>query len=43
MMEFVLHGLAEYSLIGKAVIDSSVEFSDVMNQLFSGSDDEEYS
>lgn len=42
MMEFVLHGLAEYSLIGKAVIDSTVEFSDVMNQLFSGNDDEEY-
>lgn len=39
MMEFILHGLAEYSLIGKSVMDSSIEFSDVMNQLFS--DDEE--
>ncbi len=41
MMEFVLHGLAEYSQIGKSVMDSSVSFADVMNQIFSGNDDEE--
>lgn len=41
MMEFVLHGLAEYSLIGKAVMDSSIEFSDVMNQLFSADNDDD--
>ncbi len=41
MMEFVLHGLAEFSQIGKSVMDSSVSFADVMNQIFSGSDDEE--
>lgn len=40
MMEFVLHGLAEFSLIGKTVMDSSVSFGDVMNQLFDESDDD---
>jgi magnesium chelatase subunit I len=36
MMEFVLHGLAEFSVIGKTVMDSSTEFGDIMNSLFSG-------
>jgi magnesium chelatase subunit I len=40
MMEFLLHGLAEFSLIGKSVMDSSISFSDVMNQLFDHDDDE---
>jgi len=40
MMEFTLHALAEYSLIGKSVMDSSIEFSDVMNQLFSEDDED---
>jgi magnesium chelatase subunit I len=40
MMEFVLHGLAEYSVIGKTVMDSSIEFSDVVNSIFSPDDDE---
>ena len=34
MMEFVLHGLAEFSVIGKTVMDSSIEFSDIMNDIF---------
>jgi magnesium chelatase subunit I len=44
MMEFVLHGLAEFSLIGKTVMDGTVSFSDVMNKLFEedrNSDDDE--
>lgn len=41
MMEFCLHALAEYSLIGKSVMDSSVSFGDMMNQIFSGNDEDE--
>lgn len=40
MMELVLHGLSEYSLIGKNVMNSSIEFSDVMNSLFEDDADE---
>ncbi len=40
MMEFVLHGLAEFSVIGKTVMDSSIEFSDVVNSIFSPDEDE---
>lgn len=40
-MEFALHGLAEFSLINKSVLDDSVSFSDLLNQIFSGGDDEE--
>jgi len=41
MMEFALHGLAELSVIGKSVMDSSVEFSDILNSMFSQDDEEE--
>lgn len=41
MMEFVLHGLAEFSVIGKTIMDSSIEFSDVVNSLFAPDDDQE--
>lgn len=41
MMEFLLHGLAEYSVIGKSILDSSITFGDMMNQIFSSDDDEE--
>ena len=40
MMEFVLHGLAEYSVIGKTVLDSSIEFSDIMNDIFKPDNEE---
>ena len=40
MMEFVLHGLAEFSVIGKTVMDSSIEFSDIMNDIFREDRDE---
>jgi magnesium chelatase subunit I len=41
MMEFLLHGLAEFSVIGKTIMDSSIEFSDVMNSLFSPDEEDE--
>ncbi len=40
MMEFVLHGLAEFSVIGKTVMDSSIEFGDIMNSIFSNDEEE---
>jgi magnesium chelatase subunit I len=40
MMEFVLHGLAEYSVIGKTIMDSSIEFSDIMNDIFKPDNEE---
>ena len=32
-MEFVLHGLASYSLISKKVMETSVEFKDLMGSM----------
>lgn len=36
LMEFVLHGMTEYSLIGKSLIESGVEFKDLLTGMFSG-------
>ncbi len=36
LMEFVLHGLAEYSLVSKTPVQSGFEFSDLFNSIFSG-------
>lgn len=33
LMEFVLHGLASYSLISKKIIDNKVEFKDLMGSM----------
>ncbi len=33
LMEFVLHGLASYSLISKKILESSVEFKDLMGSM----------
>ena len=41
LMEFVLHGLAEYSLLSKTAMESSVGFSDLLNSLFSAGDEED--
>jgi magnesium chelatase subunit I len=41
MMEFVLHGLAEYSMIGKNVLEQGLSFSDLFNSVFSMDDFEE--
>jgi len=39
--EFVLHGLAEFSLIGKDIMRNGLQFSDLMNAMFS-SDPNDY-
>jgi magnesium chelatase subunit I len=41
MMEFALHGLAEYSVIGKTQLDNSFEFTDLMNSIFAADKDED--
>jgi magnesium chelatase subunit I len=41
-MEFVLHGLAEYSLISKHILDKSFGFSDLLNSIFSAEDDTDW-
>ena len=33
LMEFVLHGLASYSLISKKVVDGKIEFKDLMGSM----------
>ncbi len=41
MMEFVLHGLAEHSLLGKNILDEGLTFSDLFSSVFSMDDFEE--
>jgi magnesium chelatase subunit I len=44
LMEFVLHGLAAFSLISKKILETSVEFKDLMGSMFNmpaDGDDEE--
>lgn len=36
MMEFALHGMAEYSLIGKQRLDKGLQFRDLFSTMFSG-------
>ena len=33
LMEFVLHGLASYSLISKKIFESKIEFKDLMGSM----------
>jgi magnesium chelatase subunit I len=42
-MEFVLHGLAEFSLVSKGFLEKGFEFKDMFNSLFSSefADDED--
>jgi len=40
-MEFVLHGLAELSRVGRADLDGVTRFSDLMGSVFSGEEDGE--
>lgn len=40
-MEFVLHGLGEYNLLNKEVLEGSVSFSDLFNTLFNPDDNDE--
>jgi len=39
LMEFVLHGMAEYSLIGKNRLESGLSFQDLLSGMFSGGSD----
>jgi magnesium chelatase subunit I len=41
LMEFVLHGLSEYSLLGKNVVEEGLNFSDLFSSVFSMDDFEE--
>jgi magnesium chelatase subunit I len=34
MMEFALHGVAEYSLVGKKALDTGLQFSDLVGSMF---------
>ena len=36
MMEFALHGMAEYSLVGKQALDKGTHFKDLVSSMFSG-------
>jgi magnesium chelatase subunit I len=45
LMEFLLHGLAEYSQVSKSFLDNGFAFTDMFNSLFSaefGNEDEDY-
>ncbi len=41
MMEFALHGMAEFSLIGKQALDKGLQFKDLLNSMMSGDGFEE--
>ncbi len=38
MMEFVLHGLAEYSLLSKHILQAGLQFSDLFSSMFTNDD-----
>ncbi len=38
LIEFILHGLAEFSLINKSVVEGKISFKDLMNSMFNFSD-----
>jgi magnesium chelatase subunit I len=41
LMEFVLHGLAEFSQLNKGFLDNGFAFSDMFNSLFNMEPDED--
>jgi magnesium chelatase subunit I len=41
LMEFVLHGLAEFSMLSKYRLDTSIQFKDMLSSMFSLSSDED--
>ena len=43
MMEFVLHGLASYSMVSKKIIDNRVEFKDLMGSMLNFGNTSEFS
>lgn len=42
MMEFALHGLAEYSMLSRHRIESGLQFKDMLSSMFSGSEPDEF-
>jgi len=43
MQEFIIHGLTEFSILSKHVLDTGLSFSDLFSTVFSsGNDDDEY-
>ena len=41
LMEFILHGLAEYSFLSKFPMENTIRFSDMMSSMLSETDDED--
>ncbi len=41
LMEFVLHGLAEYSMLSKFKLENGVQFKDMLSSMFTMSNDED--
>ena len=41
LMEFALHGLAEFSVLSKHIIDSGMQFQDLLSGMFSTSEEED--
>ena len=42
MMEFALHGMAEFSLVGKQALDQGMKFQDLVSSMFSGPGEDDY-
>nr|WP_295930154.1 sigma 54-interacting transcriptional regulator [uncultured Dyadobacter sp.] len=42
MMEFALHGMAEFSLVGKQNLDQGMKFQDLVSSMFSGPGEDDY-
>ena len=41
LMEFALHGLAEYSFLNKYPVESGIEFRDMMSSMFSEAEEDD--
>ena len=42
LMEFVLHGLSEYSMLSKHYIESGLKFKDMLASMLTPSEEEDY-
>jgi len=42
LMEFVLHGLSEYSMLSKHYLEFGLKFSDMLSSMFTPSEEEDY-
>jgi magnesium chelatase subunit I len=41
MMEFVLHGLAEHSMLSKFRLENGIQFKDMLSSMFTISEEDE--